>query len=133
MSATPRTWNDGWRCNECCNGDRCDDSSHHERSKCPHCKGTGNAIWNMHNKEQDFRKLESKLTALESTRDKLVRALERSVIALDDWLHVHADDMCDPVKIMQARERINEYGTLAYIARAQEQNRAAIANAGKEG
>ena len=25
----------------CCNGDRCDDRSHHDRPGCPHCHGTG--------------------------------------------------------------------------------------------
>lgn len=28
-------------CDYCCNGDRCDDSSHVARHKCIHCKGTG--------------------------------------------------------------------------------------------
>lgn len=29
------------RCDHCCNGDRCDDPSHYERSRCPFCRGTG--------------------------------------------------------------------------------------------
>lgn len=40
-----RTWNDNRRCAECCNGDRCDNPTHYERRFCPHCKGTGWAIW----------------------------------------------------------------------------------------
>jgi hypothetical protein len=28
-------------CNECCNGDRCDDPTHLDRRKCPYCKGRG--------------------------------------------------------------------------------------------
>ena len=28
-------------CAECCNGDRCDDISHYDRSSCPYCLGTG--------------------------------------------------------------------------------------------
>lgn len=40
-----RTWDDGKRCAECCNGDRCDDPTHYDRRLCPHCKGTGHAIW----------------------------------------------------------------------------------------
>lgn len=28
-------------CNECCNGDRCDDRSHVNRANCPYCLGTG--------------------------------------------------------------------------------------------
>lgn len=40
-----RTWDDGKRCAECCNGERCDDPSHFDRRHCPHCKGTGWALW----------------------------------------------------------------------------------------
>lgn len=40
-----RTWDEGKRCAECCNGDRCDDPTHFDRRKCPHCKGTGWALW----------------------------------------------------------------------------------------
>lgn len=29
------------RCNHCCNGDRCDDSTHFSRTYCPFCFGTG--------------------------------------------------------------------------------------------
>lgn len=28
-------------CDNCCNGDRCDDPSHYHRSSCPFCLGTG--------------------------------------------------------------------------------------------
>ena len=28
-------------CNECCNGDRCDDPTHFNRESCPFCLGTG--------------------------------------------------------------------------------------------
>lgn len=35
-----KTWAPG-RCNHCCNGDRCDDPSHFDRARCPHCRGTG--------------------------------------------------------------------------------------------
>lgn len=41
---TLRTWCET-RCDECCNGDRCDDPTHFERQFCPHCKGTGFALW----------------------------------------------------------------------------------------
>lgn len=39
-----KTWG-GDRCDHCCNRDRCDEPEHFERSQCPYCKGTGNAIW----------------------------------------------------------------------------------------
>ena len=45
MTINLRTWDAGKRCDECCNGDRCDDPTHYERKYCPHCKGTGWAIW----------------------------------------------------------------------------------------
>lgn len=44
-AATPRTWDNDKRCAECCNGDRCDDPTHHDRRNCPYCKGTGRALW----------------------------------------------------------------------------------------
>lgn len=27
-------------CNECCNGDRCDDRTHYDRDSCPYCLGS---------------------------------------------------------------------------------------------
>lgn len=42
---TLRTFDNGKRCAECCNGDRCDDPTHYDRRHCPHCKGTGWALW----------------------------------------------------------------------------------------
>jgi hypothetical protein len=49
VSHALRTWDRGPDrlpgCAECCHGDRCDDSSHYARSQCPHCNGTGDAIW----------------------------------------------------------------------------------------
>ena len=43
--STHRTWDGEKRCGECCNGDRCDDPTHYDRKRCPHCKGTGWALW----------------------------------------------------------------------------------------
>ena len=43
--STLRTWDGGKRCAECCNGDRCDCPTHRDRKHCPHCKGTGWALW----------------------------------------------------------------------------------------
>ncbi|MCO5109980.1 MAG: hypothetical protein M9929_03935 [Burkholderiaceae bacterium] len=45
MSTELRTWDNGKRCSECCNGDRCDDPTHYDRRQCPHCQGTGWALW----------------------------------------------------------------------------------------
>lgn len=52
-----RTWNNGERCAECCNGDRCDDPTHYDRAECPHCKGTGFALWTEAGKEAHERYL----------------------------------------------------------------------------
>lgn len=76
-SRTPRTWNEGWRCAECCTGDRCDDPSHYDRPKCPHCHGTGSAIWNMYSKEDEAKKLKSALTAALARAEKAEAELER--------------------------------------------------------
>ena len=44
-----RTWGETkTRCAHCCNGDRCDDPSHYDRTSrpgCPHCLNTGYALW----------------------------------------------------------------------------------------
>ncbi|MFG1462328.1 hypothetical protein V5F77_05455 [Xanthobacter sp. DSM 24535] len=65
-------------------------------------------------------------TAIKLRITVLEAALERSRIALDDWLNTYAEDCCDPARVAQAHERIGEVGTLAYIADVQEQNRAAL-------
>jgi hypothetical protein len=41
-----RTWGENNdRCDHCCNGDRCDDSTHLDRRNCGYCLGTGDALW----------------------------------------------------------------------------------------
>lgn len=60
--------------------------------------------------------------------EALREALERSVQAIDDWLNVYAEEMCDPARVAEARGRIwAGGGTLAYIAEVQQQNRRALA------
>ncbi|NTB01583.1 hypothetical protein [Agrobacterium tumefaciens] len=46
--------------------------------------------------------------------------------ALSDWAVTYAPDMCDPDTVAEAKERILEHGTLAYIANATDQLHAAI-------
>lgn len=46
--------------------------------------------------------------------------------ALSDWAVTYAPDMCDPETVEKAKARIFEHGTLAYIANATDQLRAAI-------
>lgn len=57
MSAL-RTWDEGKRCAECCNGDRCDDPTHFDRSSCPHCKSTGWALWTEAGREDYVKYLQ---------------------------------------------------------------------------
>ena len=55
-------------------------------------------------------------------------ALERSIVAIDDWLNVYASELCNQDRVDEANHRIsNAGGTLAYIANVQQQNRAALA------
>lgn len=61
-----------------------------------------------------------------NARDALTKALEQSMIALDDWLNTYADDHCDAKRVAEARARIAEYGTIGYIAHVQEINRRAL-------
>lgn len=58
---------------------------------------------------------------------ELEAALDRSVIAIDDWVHTWAPDHCNDQDVDATWERIFlEGGTLAYIADIQKQNRAAL-------
>lgn len=65
--------------------------------------------------------------------ETLRKALERSIVALDDWLNLHAPDECNDQRVKEARERISKAGTLAYIAEVQSFNRAALARARAKG
>ena len=63
----------------------------------------------------------------DAAQDGLVEALERSMVAIDDWLHIYASDMCDEADVQDSRQRIAEAGaTLSYIASVQQNNRAAL-------
>lgn len=46
----------------------------------------------------------------------LSEALHIARRGFSDWLHIYAPDLCDPVLVEQASERVHEHGTLAYIA-----------------
>lgn len=53
-----RTWDKERRCGECCNGDRCDDNTHFDRSRCPYCKATGWALWTQAGREDYVKYLQ---------------------------------------------------------------------------
>lgn len=57
---------------------------------------------------------------------RLEAALERSQLAIDDWLHLFAPELCNDDDVARSRSRVMAVGTLAYIADVQQQNRAAL-------
>jgi hypothetical protein len=51
-------------------------------------------------------------------------ALQASIVAIDDWLHQYAGELCNAAFVTATARRISEAGgTLAYIAQVQEKNR----------
>lgn len=54
-------------------------------------------------------------------------ALEQSITAIDDWLHLYAGEFCNPGRVAEAEKRVGEYGTLHYIATVQKKNCEALA------
>ena len=66
---------------------------------------------------------------LKSALRECVETLNSSVVAIDDWLNTYAPELCNKDRVEQARKRIFEVGTLAYIADIQLKNRAAIKQA----
>lgn len=69
--AGTRTWDEGKRCSECCNGDRCDDPTHYDRGSkpgCPHCLNTGWALWTEAG-QRDYQAYDDRMRAYrEQTR-----------------------------------------------------------------
>jgi hypothetical protein len=55
-----------------------------------------------------------------------VAALERSNLAMNDWVSTYAAEMCNEADVAEARKRINEFGTLGYIGDVLDQVRAAL-------
>ncbi len=52
--------------------------------------------------------------------------IEECLVAMNDWLHSYAPEMCKPEHVEATRERLNEHGTLAYIAFLSDKLRAAL-------
>jgi hypothetical protein len=89
----------------------------------------GRAAVNMPERMRTAGKLPENIAAIRAEAATLREALERSVLALDDWVSTHAPEECSEVRVANARSRIGPIGTLAYIAAVQEQNREALARA----
>ena len=58
--------------------------------------------------------------------EQLRTALTRSMVAIDDWLHQYAGELCDEKRVAESWARINKHGTIGYICEVQEQNRRAL-------
>lgn len=61
---------------------------------------------------QDFKWLVGEAEKLEMTKE----ALEIADVALGDWTVSYASDQCNEIMVRQTAKRINEGGTLYYIA-----------------
>jgi hypothetical protein len=70
-----KTWGEGKRCDECCNGDRCDDPTHLDRENCPHCMSTGWALWTQAGKD-DYVKYLQRYMPEEKAKERLETLLK---------------------------------------------------------
>jgi len=66
------------------------------------------------------------IAQISKDRKSLRTALQEAITALDDWTNVYAPELCDPERVKEAKARISEYGTLAYISIVLENCRKAI-------
>lgn len=70
--------------------------------------------------ERDLGQARERATVLEA-------ALERSCLAIEDWINTYASEFCDEDRVAQARSRISgQGGTIAYTASVLEQASAAL-------
>jgi len=49
-------------------------------------------------------------------KEVLSAALDAAILALDDWANTYAEDFCGEARVAEAKARLNEYGTIWYIA-----------------
>lgn len=64
-----------------------------------------------------------------ATKTSFRAALERSSVALEDWVNIYAPEFCNKGRVREADVRIHAHGgTLAYIADVQQQARDALAH-----
>lgn len=67
------------------------------------------------------------MTITPALLDEIDAAMVQAMTAIDDWLSIYASDMCDDARVEEARKRVNEHGTLWYIACVQKVNSDALA------
>ena len=73
-----------------------------------------------------------RITELTDENEALRAALERSVVAIDDWLNLSNPEPCGTERVREAGTRLwGHGGTIAYIANVQEQNRKALGRESK--
>ncbi len=53
-------------------------------------------------------------------------AIDTAIVALNDWLHVYAPEFCDEKRVVEAQNRLQEGGTLYYIATVLQKCRPAL-------
>ena len=58
--------------------------------------------------------------------ERVARALNKGLTAVDDWINTYAPEFCDEARVAEARQRIQEHGTLWYLATVASELRAAI-------
>ncbi len=88
-------------------------------------------VWQLRMKAANI--IEDQCTTIErlTAREQvLVKALERSIVAIDDWLHLFAGEFCNEADVLESKKRVYEHGTLSYISEVQSQIRAALSDGG---
>lgn len=63
----------------------------------------------------------------------LVQVIDRDRIAIDDWLNILHPEECNEERVEEARKRVFQVGTAAYIAALQAANRVALESAAEMG
>lgn len=58
-------------------------------------------------------------------KEILRKAMDAAILALDDWINTYAEDFCDETRVAEAKARLNENGTIAYLANTVQQCREA--------
>lgn len=49
-------------------------------------------------------------------KETLHKALDAAILALDDLTNTYASEFCDETRVAEAKARLNDYGTVWYIA-----------------
>jgi hypothetical protein len=60
------------------------------------------------------------IAQMDIERAELVNTLDEVRIALNDWVHTYAPELCNQEEVAATGERLSDNGTLYYIARMSE-------------